>query len=126
MLYKVYVSFIQVDSDATKTLESKVQRSLRKLKSKLSSYEEKKLYPTGSSPGKFYGTAKLYKLPVNGTIDDLPICQYTHCVKHQHNHISVSESSIESTVFIQRIRTQHQKYKRLHLANKKRTHSNRI
>ena len=44
----------QVDSDPTKTLESKVQRSLRKLKSKLSPYEYKKLYPTGSSPGKFY------------------------------------------------------------------------
>ena len=46
--------FKQVDSDPTKTLESKVQRSLRKLKSKLSSYEYKKLYPTGSSTEKFY------------------------------------------------------------------------
>ena len=63
----------QVDRDPTKTVESKVQRSLRKLKSKLSSYEYKKLYPTGSCPGKFYGTAKLHKLPVNGKIDDLPI-----------------------------------------------------
>ena len=50
-----------------------VQRSLRKLKSKLSSYEYKKLYPTGSCPGKFYGTAKLHELPANGKIDDLPI-----------------------------------------------------
>ena len=65
--------FKQVDSDPTKTLESKVQRSLRKLKSRLSQYEYKKLYPTGSCPGKFYGTAKLHKLPVNGKIDDLPI-----------------------------------------------------
>ena len=65
--------FKQVDSDPTKTLESKVQRSLRKLKSKLSPYEYKKLYPTCSSPGKFYGTAKLHKLPANGKIDDLPI-----------------------------------------------------
>ena len=64
--------FKQVDSDPTKTLESKVQRSLRKLKSKLSPYEYKKLYPTGSSPGKFYGTAKSHKLPANGKIDDLP------------------------------------------------------
>ena len=65
--------FKQVDSDTTKTLESKVQRSLRKLKSKLSPYEYKKLYPTSSSPGKFYGTARLHKLPANGKIDDLPI-----------------------------------------------------
>ena len=48
--------FKQVDSDPTKTLESKVQRSMRNSKSKLSPYEYKKLYPTGSSPGKFYGT----------------------------------------------------------------------
>ena len=65
--------FKQVDSDPTKTLESKLQRSLRKLKSKLSSYGYKKLYPTGSCPGKLYGTAKLHKLPFNGKIDDLPI-----------------------------------------------------
>ena len=65
--------FKQVDSDPTKTLESKVLRSLRKLKSKLSPHEYKKLYPTGPCPGKFYGTAKLQKLAVNGKIDDLPI-----------------------------------------------------
>ena len=65
--------FKQVDSDPTKTLESKVQRSLRKLKSKLSPYEYKKLYPTGSSPGKFYGTAKWHNLPANGKIYGLPI-----------------------------------------------------
>ena len=65
--------FKQVDSNPTKILESKVQRSLRKLKSKLFPYEYKKLYPTCSSPGKFYGTAKLHKLPANGKIDDLPI-----------------------------------------------------
>ena len=65
--------FKQVDSNPTKTLKSKVQCSLRNLKSKVSPYEYKKLYPTGSLPGKFYGTAKLHKLPVNGKIDDLPI-----------------------------------------------------
>ena len=65
--------FKQVDSNPIKTLESKVQRSLRKLKWKFSPYEYKKLYPTGSSPGKFYGTAKLHTLPANGKIDDLPI-----------------------------------------------------
>ena len=34
--------FKQVGSDPTKTLDSKLQRSLRKLKSKLSPYEYKK------------------------------------------------------------------------------------
>ena len=38
--------FKQVDSDPGKILESKVQRSLRKLKSKFFPYEYKKLYPT--------------------------------------------------------------------------------
>ena len=42
--------FKQVDSDPTKTVESKVQRTMRKLKSTISPYEYKKLYPTGSSP----------------------------------------------------------------------------
>ena len=32
-----------------------------------------KIYPTGSSPGRFYGTAKLNKLKDNGTVEDLPL-----------------------------------------------------
>ena len=28
---------------------------------------------TGSSPGKFYGTGKVHKLPKNGNVDQLPI-----------------------------------------------------
>ena len=66
--------FKQVDSDPTKTLVSKVQRSLRKLKSKLSPYEQKQLYPTGLSPGlSIYRAERLHKLPANGKFDDLPI-----------------------------------------------------
>ena len=30
-----------------------------------------RIYPTGSAPGKFYGTAKKHKIPFNGTINDL-------------------------------------------------------
>ena len=111
--------FKQVDSDPTKTLQSKVQRSLWKLKSKLSPFQYKKLHPTGSSPGKFYGTTKLHKLPANGEIDNLPI---RPIVSNINSHISVSEAPIESIVSIERIRTQYQKYKRLHSANKKRIH----
>ena len=43
------------------------------MKSKLSLKEYLNIYPTGSSPGKFYGTAKKHKLTPTGTIDDLPI-----------------------------------------------------
>ena len=31
------------------------------------------MYPTGSCLGKFYGTGKVHKLPVNGGINELPI-----------------------------------------------------
>ena len=49
--------FTVLNNDPTKTLESKVQRTLRKIKSKFTEQEYKKLYPTGSCPWKFYGTA---------------------------------------------------------------------
>ena len=67
--------FVHIANDPTKSLESKVQWTLRKIKSKLSEKEYKKLYPTGSYPGKFYGTAKIHKLSVNCGINDLPIRQ---------------------------------------------------
>ena len=31
------------------------------------------LYPSGSCPGKFYGTAKIQNISENDTVDDLPI-----------------------------------------------------
>ena len=46
---------------------------LRKIKPKLSEHEYKVLYSSGSSPGKFYGTAKIHKVSGNGNIDQLPI-----------------------------------------------------
>ena len=65
--------FITLTNDPTKTLESNVQRTLRKIKPKFTEQEYKKLYPTGSCPWKFYGTAKIHKIPVNGNSNDLPI-----------------------------------------------------
>ena len=46
----------------TKSLERKVQRTLRKIKHKFEENEYKKLYPTGSRPGLFYGKPKVHKL----------------------------------------------------------------
>ena len=43
------------------------------MKTRLTIQEYCQLYPTGSNPGRFYGTAKLHKLPPNGTKEDLPI-----------------------------------------------------
>ena len=39
-----------------------MQRTVRKIKSKLTIQEFKRLYHSGSCPGKFYGTAKLRKI----------------------------------------------------------------
>lgn len=65
--------FKKLLNDPTATTERKIQNALRKIKSKLSESEYKRLYPTGSAPARFYGTAKIHKLQTNGTVNDLPI-----------------------------------------------------
>ena len=52
----------KLDRDPTKPIEAKIQRAVRKIKSHLSNQEYMRIYPTGSSPGKFYGTAKKLKI----------------------------------------------------------------
>ena len=46
---------------------------LRKIKPKLSEHQYKVLYPSGSSPGKFYNTAKIHKVSKHVNINQLPI-----------------------------------------------------
>ena len=53
--------------------KNKIQRELRKFKTKLTIQEYRQLYPTGSNSGRFYGIAKLHKLLHNVTIEELPI-----------------------------------------------------
>ena len=53
-------------------MESKEQNTLRKIKLKLLENVYKKLYPTGSYPGKFYGNAKVPKLS-NKNVDDFTL-----------------------------------------------------
>ena len=65
--------FVKLNSDPMKTTERKVQNVLRKIKSRFSPNECKQLYPTGSSPGKFYGTAKIHKLSQGDQVEKLPI-----------------------------------------------------
>lgn len=57
--------FKTFDQDPTKTIESKIPRALWKMKSKCT---DKKLYSTGSVPGRFYSIASY------PTITKLPIC----------------------------------------------------
>ena len=56
-----------------KSIENKIQRELRIMKTWLTIQEYRQLYSTGPNPGWFYGTAKLHKLPPIGTIEELPI-----------------------------------------------------
>ena len=63
---------MKLDYDPTSKLESKVQRTLHKIKSKLPENIYKKVYPTGSALGKFYGNAKIHKLSSND-VNDLPL-----------------------------------------------------
>ena len=64
--------FTRLDQDPTCYIENKFQRSRRKVKSTMIQNAYSKLYPSGSCPGKFYGTAKMYKL-LSNNVDDLPL-----------------------------------------------------
>ena len=108
--------FVKLDNDPTKTIESKVQRTLRKIKDKMTESEYKKLYPTGSRPGQFYGTAKIHKLKPGQGVDDLtlrPIISNLGTATYETakyltallTPLSKSENTILNTAdFIKRIR----------------------
>ena len=65
--------FNKLTEDPTHTTERKIQRVLPKINLKVPSNIYSKIYPTGSAPGKFYGTAKIHKLSPNDTINKLPL-----------------------------------------------------
>ena len=65
--------FLQLQKNPTSSFERKVQCTLRKIKQKIPTDVYAKLYPTGSSPGKFCGTAKVHKLAISDTVKELPL-----------------------------------------------------
>ena len=65
--------FAEINHDTTTYIEGKVQRTLIKIKNKLPPFVYSKIYPPGSLPRKFYGTAKLHNVPNNGTVEQLPL-----------------------------------------------------
>ena len=65
--------FIKLGTDPAKKTEEKIQQVLRKIKRSLSAQKYSTIYPTESCPGKFYGTAKVHKLPENGNVDQIPL-----------------------------------------------------
>ena len=64
--------FSKLEDVPTSKLESKAQKTSRKIKSKLPENVYKKIYPTVSYPGKFYGNAKVNKFSTNN-VDDLAL-----------------------------------------------------
>ena len=56
-------NFSKLKHDPSKSFENKIQRTLRKLKTRSSTQQYYQLYPTGSFPGKFYGTVQSMTFP---------------------------------------------------------------
>ena len=54
--------FTKLPKDNTKEVEEKVQKTLRGMKKAIGETEYRKIYPSGSNPGRFYGMAKVHKL----------------------------------------------------------------
>ena len=109
--------FMKLDKNPTSSYESKIQRTLRKIKSKLSTEEYKKLYPTGSNAGRFYGTAKVHKSYRNDKVDKLPLrpivssistasYQLAKCLAKLLPPLSKSEYTVQSsTEFMEHTKT---------------------
>ena len=81
--------FTTLDKDPTKTMENKVQRTLRNIKSKISAQEYKKSYLTDFCLRKFNDTAKLHKM-VTSTYQ-------ANCLQHQHSYLPSSKIYFETT-----------------------------
>ena len=80
--------FQKLNLNPTKSTEEKFQRMVRQIKSKLTIQEFKRLYPSGSAPGKFYDTVNLHKLDSKGLFDDLPIRPIISNVNTSTYHLS--------------------------------------
>ena len=111
-----YNQFTKLSTDSTKKTEEKNQRVLRKIKRSFSAEEYSTIYTTGSCPGKFYGSAKVRKLPESRNVDQLrigPIASNTGTAIYQLakylakllSPLSQSQHTVKSTKdFIEKIR----------------------
>ena len=55
--------FVKIYDNPTKSIKSKPQRRIRKMRKKVSKDECSKIYPTGLSPRHFFGMANMHKFP---------------------------------------------------------------
>ena len=88
--------FAKINDDPTKSIESKIQICVPKLKSKITKQEYWKLYPTGSHPAKFYGTAKIHKLSYNDTTDQLRLRPIVSNIGTSSHHVSTDLAKLLS------------------------------
>ena len=65
--------FKKITTDPTAATERKIQKVLRKVKSKFSEQEYKGLNQKGSAPAPLNGTVKIHKLKNDRAVDELPI-----------------------------------------------------
>ena len=66
--------FEKLDSDPTASFQDYVQRTLRGMKQKFEKKIYKRLYPSSSRPGLYFGLAKVHKLKDDrGNLADLPL-----------------------------------------------------
>ena len=66
--------FEKLNYDPTKSFQSRVQRTLLKMKKSFDEKTYKKLYPSSSHPGLFFGLAKVHKLENNPyEVGNLPL-----------------------------------------------------
>lgn len=66
--------FEKLESDPTKSFQARVQRNLLKMKKAFTKDLYKKLYPSSSHPGLFFGLAKVHKLKGNNcSVSELPL-----------------------------------------------------
>ena len=63
--------FKKLKKALTKTLENKMQRTLRKIKQHINENDYKRMYPTGSRPDLFYTTAKVQQLQSGEELNEL-------------------------------------------------------
>ena len=81
-------NFTKLNEDPTSSIEKKVQDTLRDIRDDIGEETYKKIYPSGSNPGKFYGTAKVHKLSNEedmniNNVDRLPLLP----IKYRHSYI---------------------------------------
>ena len=92
--------FQKQNKDPMKTMMRKVWSILQKIKSKLTINEYKQLYPSGLSPGKLYGTAKIHKLSNDDNVEKLPIWPIISNINNTIYHLAKDLSKVIATLSI--------------------------